>query len=112
MREQINRLSIHCSVKNADIRLCVLSLPDLTVPSAGIPKAVADLISPDTLLLLNKSDLMPGGVLTSEKYLSGLNLQRWPVSVTGDNGMVSFMEGLADILHSRCVNYTRIPLTY
>lgn len=57
------------SVKNADVALCVLSFPEVLVPSTSsssqhhldlqIPPSIQPLITPHTLFLLNKSDLVP-----------------------------------------------------
>ena len=53
------------SVKNADIGLCVLPLPEVLIPPSSphklllrIPPSIQPLITPHTIFLLNKSDLV------------------------------------------------------
>lgn len=54
------------SVKNADVALCVLPLPEVLIPLSSsprqldlqIPPSIQPLITPHTIFLLNKSDLV------------------------------------------------------
>ncbi|KAI0363732.1 tRNA modification GTPase TrmE [Pilatotrama ljubarskyi] len=93
-------------VESSDIQLCVLPAPDVLVQSSQgdwvlrPPSSLAPLITDDTLILLNKSDLLPhDGVLPSER---GLPFQAiWQVSLTTGEGTLDFMKGLSKTLQRR-----------
>jgi tRNA modification GTPase len=99
------------AVKEADLSLCVLSLPDvLSSPDNAlirIPDEVKSHLKPDTIFLLNKSDtiasLPPNQSLTFMEY--GDNYSRrpqfWTASLRTSEGTQSFLDGLAQFLQSR-----------
>jgi tRNA modification GTPase len=99
------------AVKEADLSLCVLSLPDvLSSPDNALvraPDEVKSHLKPDTIFLLNKSDtiasLPPNQSLTFMEY--GDNYSRrpqfWTASLRTSEGTQSFLDGLAQFLQSR-----------
>jgi tRNA modification GTPase len=111
-----------CSVKEADISLCVLSLPEVLSPLSTtatnqqiiIPPNVRDLITPNTYFLFNKSDLvpstrgLPSAILDETSPSAGTNLidlhgRAWTTSLTTGEGAHAFVQGLAGALKSRYV---------
>lgn len=106
-------------MQEANIKLCVLSLPDLlgTENNAALPEAVQSLFDSDTFLLLNKADLVCSTpVKTEEKDLLGAALTRlrrgdgdrlgqaWVTSLATGSGTQEFMTGLATALKHRLVS--------
>ncbi|KAF9475886.1 tRNA modification GTPase TrmE [Pholiota conissans] len=111
------------AVKDADISLCVLSLPEvLSTPSTSqavaskchvkIPPNVRPLITPNTYFLFNKSDLvshwrndLPLSMLdeteNSNHNLVDLHSRAWTMSLTTGEGAHGFVQGLANALKSR-----------
>lgn len=100
------------AVKEADLSLCVLSLPDVLSSSENalvrIPDEVKGYLKPDTLFLLNKSDtiasLPPNQSLTFMKYGGDYDSQRpkfWTASLRTSEGTQSFLDGLAQVLRTR-----------
>lgn len=100
------------AVKEADLSLCVLSLPDVLSSSENalvrIPDEVKGYLKPDTLFLLNKSDtiasLPPNQSLTFMKYGGDYDSQRpkfWTTSLRTSEGTQSFVDGLAQVLRTR-----------
>jgi len=101
----------NCSVQEADIKLCVLSLPDL-LKEASLPEAVRSLIDPHTLFLFNKADLTSN---SREKDLVNTALARlhsdsinppsqaWVTSLATGDGTREFITGLATALKHRFV---------
>ncbi|KAG2147986.1 tRNA modification GTPase TrmE [Suillus clintonianus] len=101
------------AVKEADLSLCVLSLPDvlssLDNALVRIPDEVKGYLKPDTLFLLNKSDsiasLPPKQSLTFMEYDDGCDNgkrpQFWTVSLRTSEGTQSFLNGLAEVLRAR-----------
>lgn len=103
------------SIKTADISLCLLSLPDLinfadqtTHAASFIPPDVHQHFTPNTLVLLNKQDLLSPDktdiLVTARNQLRLLTPNVWTGSVQGyeRGGMDDFMEGLVDVLKERC----------
>ena len=114
-------------IESADLKLCLLSLPDLhssmtmatataaTVWSApnwtGIPPDVAAHIDKDnTLILLNKRDLVPNlsssclrsGNPVALSGLEGVNVSRiWTGSVLKNDGLDDFLSGVVEELNRR-----------
>ncbi|KAG8886501.1 mitochondrial splicing system protein [Tulasnella sp. 331] len=85
---------------SADITICVLSLPEII--SNPIPEAITRLISPTTVVLLNKCDIVhdvPQSTLSS-LIPHGVD-SCWKGSVNVGTGMPEFMQGLAKVLQSR-----------
>ena len=131
------------SVKNADVALCVLPLPEVLVPLSSssspsqldlqIPPNIQSLITPHTIFLLNKSDLVshilpPTLSTTSSFFVSPPNApshqvdegystahlklvpsdtsessQAWLTSLVTNQGTHEFVQGLAEALKSRYV---------
>lgn len=101
------------AVKEADLSLCVLSLPDvLSSPDNAlvqIPDEVKGHLKPDTLFLLNKSDtiasLPPNQSLTfmeyGDDYDNSKRPQFWTASLRTSEGTQSFLDGLAQVLRLR-----------
>ncbi|KAG1858998.1 tRNA modification GTPase TrmE [Suillus subalutaceus] len=101
------------AVKEADVSLCVLSLPDvLSSPDNAlirVPDEVKSHLKPDTLFLLNKSDtianLPANQSLTFMEYNddchNGKRTQFWTASLRTSEGTQSFLDGLAQVLRSR-----------
>ncbi|KAF8351015.1 tRNA modification GTPase TrmE [Amanita rubescens] len=100
------------AVQEADIKLCVLSLPDLLKAEnqAPLPEAVQSLTDPHTLFLFNKADLASD---FREKDLVNTALARlhtdssnppgqaWVTSLATGDGTREFMTGLATALKHR-----------
>ncbi|KAG1773779.1 tRNA modification GTPase TrmE [Suillus occidentalis] len=100
------------AVKEADLSLCVLSLPDVLSSSENalvrIPDEVKGHLKPDTLFLLNKSDtitsLPPNQSLTFMEYGDDYDSKRpkfWTASLRTSEGTQSFLDGLAQVLRTR-----------
>lgn len=96
-------------VENADIALCVLSLPEVVGPAIqersgtlDFPQSVAPLITPKTFVLLNKTDLVPPDTVRRiiHSSLSRTN-KTWAVSLSNDEGTQAFMDGFADALKNQ-----------
>ncbi|KDN51024.1 hypothetical protein RSAG8_00653, partial [Rhizoctonia solani AG-8 WAC10335] len=90
--EQIGIERAKRTVEEADVRLCVASLEDLS--SIGIDSEVSALLTPDTVILLNKLDkVRPEDLERCRLIFPGHRM--WVGSVTNDTGMVPFVEGIA-----------------
>ncbi|KAF8164309.1 GTP-binding protein TrmE N-terminus-domain-containing protein [Pholiota molesta] len=108
------------AVKEADISLCVLSLPEVLSPLSTtatnqpiiIPPNVRDLITPNTYFLFNKSDLtsstrgLPSAILDETSRSEGTTLtdlqgRAWTTSLTTGEGAHAFVQGLAGALKAR-----------
>jgi tRNA modification GTPase len=101
------------TVKEADLSLCVLSLPDVLSSSENalvrIPDEVKGHLKTDTLFLLNKSDtiasLPPNQSLTFMEYGDGYDNSKrpkfWTASLRTSEGTQSFLDGLAQVLRTR-----------
>ncbi|KAG6861491.1 hypothetical protein C0995_015918 [Termitomyces sp. Mi166 len=92
------------AVQTADISLCVLSLPDVLVrtskgPCLHIPSALESLMKPDTLILFNKSDLVPAAACEQALTLSGH--MGWAISLTTGEAISEFLSGFAGALQDR-----------
>ncbi|TFK56232.1 tRNA modification GTPase GTPBP3 [Heliocybe sulcata] len=90
-------------VQAADVALCVLSLPEVIETAQGgepclrIPPTLEPLVTPDTFILFNKTDLV-----SIPTEVRGLEARRsWTVSLTKGEGMKEFMEGFARALRER-----------
>ncbi|KAF7792098.1 hypothetical protein EIP86_003128 [Pleurotus ostreatoroseus] len=95
------------SVVSSDIALCVLSIPELlqsTTPPC-IPTDIKSIISPEkTVILLNKSDLVPSCDLRSlrSEIMRVLNVSYvWTASLTTSRGVDSFLREFGDVLKER-----------
>ena len=110
------------SVEEADLSLCVLSLPDVLSSSGSVqvrlPEEVKGHLKPDTLFLLNKSDtiatLPPKDSFAFQEYNnecgSNKQLQFWTVSLRTSEGMQLFLDGLAEVLRTKYVRH--IPASW
>ncbi|TFY59822.1 hypothetical protein EVJ58_g5531 [Rhodofomes roseus] len=92
-------------VQSTDISLCVLSLPDImnsTSKGPGISSSVSPLISPETYVLLNKSDMADVTPDQVSSVLTALGVrQGWVVSLTTGKGTQDFLDGFAQALQHR-----------
>ncbi|OAX39244.1 tRNA modification GTPase TrmE [Rhizopogon vinicolor AM-OR11-026] len=88
------------AIKEADLSLCVLSLPDVLSSSGNarvrLPDEVKGHLKPNTLFLLNKSDM-----ITSLLSEHNIRPQFWPVSLRTSKGTQLFLDGLAEVLRTR-----------
>ncbi|KDR74437.1 hypothetical protein GALMADRAFT_71147 [Galerina marginata CBS 339.88] len=108
------------AIKNADISLCVLALPDVISPPSSpihkvqisIPPDLQDFITSSTYFLFNKSDLVPpsqrtffqeGSLaqLTQQDPTIDLNGRSWSASLVTNDGAHAFVQGLAEALKAR-----------
>lgn len=101
------------AVKEADLSLCVLSLPDVLSPldnaMVRVPDEVKSHLKPGTLFLLNKSDTvanLPANqsltfVKYDDSYDNSKRPQFWTASLRTSEGTQSFLDGLAQVLRSR-----------
>lgn len=77
-----------CRIRQADVRVCVLSLPELERGGGSVPEMVAEFITPQTLVLLNKRDLaLAADRRQCEKHA-------WEASIVEKSGMEEFVQGL------------------
>ncbi len=94
------------SIKDSDISLCVLPLPEILDADGreiNIPQSVRSLITKDTYFLLNKSDLVSANPDTirmlnqalAELCGSQMVDRTWTASITTGAGTHTFVEGLA-----------------
>ena len=86
------------SIQEADVSLCVLSLPDV-IRTGGLPPPVEPLMTFNTLVLLNKQDLVVQAEL--RPYTVKQIQNSWNVSLATGAGMSDFMEGLGKVLKQR-----------
>ncbi|KAI9063440.1 tRNA modification GTPase TrmE [Trametes sanguinea] len=93
-------------VDSSDVALCVLPAPDVLVHSTErgwelrIPSSVAPLVKDDTLILLNKIDLLhPDGRPSSPVQIARANM--WQASLSTRDGTQNFMTGFAQVLQQR-----------
>lgn len=89
------------SVKESDVSLCVLSLPDAILDTADgpriqIPPSLESLITPNTLFLLNKADLS-GSALPVRTP----GAKTWVASLNTGEGTEKFLDNFAAALRER-----------
>ncbi|KAG5635346.1 hypothetical protein H0H81_011649 [Sphagnurus paluster] len=98
------------AVRGADVSLCVLALPDVLPSPSGnmdasslhIPEEMAELITQDTMFLLNKSDLSSTHTCTAALALSySQGHTAWAASLGTGEGTGAFLAGFARALHHR-----------
>ncbi|TFK43034.1 tRNA modification GTPase TrmE [Crucibulum laeve] len=97
------------AIEEADISICVLSLPEVlsrVAPSSphslAIPPDINELITPDTHILFNKSDLLSSSVNINDMELYGQRgASMWSVSVANQAGLKEFLEGFGDIIKAK-----------
>lgn len=86
---------------NADVSLCVLSLLDIK-EGVSVPQEVKQLITPNTVFLLNKVDLVPETQGENMELATVVGQARsWRASAATGGGMKDFLAGLGNVLHSR-----------
>lgn len=92
-------------VQSTDISICVLSMPDIingSTRSPSIPPSVASLITPETYVLLNKSDMTGVEQAQISFVLDALGVQKgWVVSLATGAGTQAFLNGFAESLQER-----------
>jgi tRNA modification GTPase len=101
-------------IQAADVSLLVLAYPDavssVTPSESGsrldIPADLAPLVTQNTFILLNKTDLLPTSAPALEEALTTTcalpqHQQRWAVSLATNAGTGDFLSGLATALQDR-----------
>lgn len=94
---------VYFRVKNCDIAICVLSASEVLVQSDGndrklnLPTDIAPLVKEDTLLLLNKIDLLPD----SQTPSMCLPWNAWTCSLNTGEGTRAFIEGFGKTLQQQ-----------
>ena len=86
-------------VRNADVSVCVLSLSD--IEGVSVPPEVVRLVTPNTVFLLNKADLIPGKVENVDLTRVVGQAHSWRVSAATGDGMKDFLVGFGKVLHGR-----------
>ncbi|KAI9512724.1 tRNA modification GTPase TrmE, partial [Russula earlei] len=106
--EQIGIEKARKAVQAADASLLVLACPDAITyatpsgPRLEIPSELAPLVTRDTLILLNKTDLLPTPALAPVEALANTLPQRsWAVSLTSQASTSGFLAGLSTALQDR-----------
>lgn len=102
--ESIGIARARSAIESADLRLLVLSLPDVLDEGGQIkiPVEMQDFVADhpqDTFVLLNKTDLAPTPALLENMSTAGA----WAVSLTEERGTGDFLQGLARTLRQRQV---------
>ncbi|KZV65655.1 tRNA modification GTPase TrmE [Peniophora sp. CONT] len=100
--ESIGIARARSAIESADLRLLVLSLPDVLHEGGQIkiPVEMQDFVADhpeDTFVLLNKTDLTPTSALLENVSTAGV----WAVSLTEERGTSNFLQGLARALRQR-----------
>jgi tRNA modification GTPase len=90
-------------VQEADVSLCVLSLPEVIFdgpdnPQMGIPPSLERLVTPETFFLLNKADLVTPAIVERVTVLNG---GTWAVSLSTSQGTKEFLDGFCRALQER-----------
>ncbi|KAF8556289.1 tRNA modification GTPase TrmE [Imleria badia] len=101
-------------IETSDVSICVLSLDEIIPTAEGevtitIPDDVIRHLQPDTVFLLNKSDLARVSTDDLRKALNDALLQRapgtsrqfWSISLRSGQGTQEFLDGLASVLKER-----------
>jgi tRNA modification GTPase len=79
------------AVERADVALCVLAADELRDDPGGHLRDVAPLIGPETLVLVNKTDMVSEPALETVPACAGV----FAASVATGAGMPAFVDGLA-----------------
>lgn len=113
-------LTLMSSVNDADIALCVLSLPELLeglkYGRMLLPEGISALIPKDnTLVLLNKTDLLfledhlkVNDTIDQLKKLLGVE-HLWTVSINTQDGFAAFLQDFGGILKNRYEKSNLLP---
>lgn len=68
----------------------------------GVPQEVVELITSDTVFLLNKVDLLPDSQVEKVDLAIVMGqANSWKVSAATGDGMKDFLAGLGRLLHNR-----------
>ena len=101
--------SVFHRVQAADASLLVLACPNAVSfvtpsgPRLDIPAELAPLVTQNTFILLNKTDLLPTSAPAPATALTNALPQRtWAVSLASHAGTSDFLGGLAKALQDRC----------
>jgi len=91
------------AVQEADISLCVLSLPEAVVDPLDslemrMPPSLETLITPETFFVLNKSDLVS---TSAPKLPTILNGKAWTISLSTGEGTTEFLDKFSKVLQAR-----------
>ncbi|KAI0285095.1 hypothetical protein BGY98DRAFT_1105433 [Russula aff. rugulosa BPL654] len=96
------------AVQAADASLLVLACPDVVKststpsgPRLEIPVELAPLVTRNTFILLNKTDLLPTSALAPAALASALPQHGWAVSLASRAGTDDFLKGLTTALQER-----------
>lgn len=100
--ETIGIARARSTIENADLRLLVLSLPEVLDGKGNIsvPAEMQDFVADhprDTFILLNKADLAPTPTTLGNLSAAGA----WAVSLTEERGTSDFLQGFAHALRQR-----------
>ena len=101
-------------VQVADASILVLSFPDAVSltpsgPRLEIPAGLAPLVTRNTFILLNKTDLVPTSVLTAALSALPQPPGSWAVSIASKSRTDEFLAGLATELQDRCDGFPTLP---
>ncbi|KAH9963246.1 tRNA modification GTPase TrmE [Russula dissimulans] len=110
--DEVERIGIERArkaVQAADASLLVLACPDAisstttSDPRLEIPSELAPLVTRDTFILLNKTDLLPRSSALAPAALANAFPQHagWAVSLASQTGTSDFLAGLATALQDR-----------
>ena len=95
------------SVRQADVSLLVLSLPDIIHDSPSGPTIsthITSLLEKSTYILLNKSDLVPPSTLKAVETVvqeTFPDTPQWTASLANGEGTANFLQGFATALQTR-----------
>ncbi|TFK28690.1 tRNA modification GTPase GTPBP3 [Coprinopsis marcescibilis] len=119
--EQIGIERARKAVESSDVSICVLSLPELQnsinlqLPAQGDGDSNwRSLVKPETYFILNKEDLMPSSWEPSPDELRKLGVhpeKTWVTSLSGKQGVDSFLQGFAAALQQHRFGITDSALT-
>jgi len=110
--DEIERIGIQKALKaveQADLSVCVLSLPDLISPNGSFRSEMLDrfrpLITSESLLICNKSDLVTPDMIVG-KLISQIKEETscagcWSMSLTTGTGTNRFIEEISNLVQER-----------
>jgi len=94
------KLTFFSRIEEADVRLCVIALPEL-LKDGNLPSSIEPLLTFDTIILFNKADISE----TLPDFLESIVNGRvsWTVSLSTGKGLPHFLEGLGNVLKERYI---------
>ncbi|KAF7313473.1 tRNA modification GTPase TrmE [Mycena chlorophos] len=98
--EQIGVERARKAIQAADIALCVVSCEDADA-TGNLPSVVAELVTENTFVLFNKSDLRPDASANEPNTTNGTPTHRWTTSLKTGEGTTEFLTGFAQALKTR-----------